>query len=530
MNKKQLKKEKELVNEMEESYSSLSSSDKVELLRLKCRTDFITYAKFITNQNFKAYKVHDLIGSYLQKIGDGEEDYIQSAISLPPRTGKSMLISQIFPSWQLGRSPTAQFIMSSYALKLTKENAIALTNYVTSKNFSWIYPECKINAKKCNLTAIRSENGGLISLASAESGVTGFGYGVIDSEDLPGIGILDDLLADGNSIAKMESTFNWAKTQFLTRNLPNYAVISMGTRFHCDDVIGRLLSSDRENWKELNVPALCIDEDNDVLNRKLGESHWPEFFPVSDLMIKRKTIGEREFNSLYQGQPAGEAGAIFKDHWIETHSRKFKHTYVYATIDTGYKADNLNDYTAICIWGLAKDRSLKLIDVVMERLEFPELQKLIIKVAKNHKVRCIYIEGRANGVPLIQTLKNYISTQIKELVPSKDKVLRANSVAPIVEQGLISIYDKIPNLEERLNDLTSFPFIKNDDFVDAFVYGVSVYRDELSGGSGVVSSGLRVKLPKLNYNSETISRKSLSVGSLVLENKSRSKNAAIKYL
>jgi hypothetical protein len=131
---------------------------------------------------------------------------------------------------------------------------------------------------------------------------------------------------------------------------------------------------------------------------------------------------------------------------------------------------------------------------------------------------------------LIQTLKNYISTQIKELVPSKDKVLRANSVAPIVEQGLISIYDKIPNLEERLNDLTSFPFIKNDDFVDAFVYGVSVYRDELSGGSGVVSSGLRVKLPKLNYNSETISRKSLSVGSLVLENKSRSKNAAIKYL
>ena len=506
MNKAEVAKEKQIVKEMEASLQTLSSSDKQELLRLKCRTDFLTYARFITSEvpiagKFQSFHVHEVIGNFLQRIGDGEKDYKQSAISLPPRTGKSLLISKVFPSWQMGRSPTAQFIMSSYALQLTNENSRAVIEYISHESFAWLFPECGVDRDKSNLSAIRNNNGGLIKIASAGGNVTGFGFGVIDDSELPGVGILDDLLADGNSIQVMETTFAWTQAQFLTRGLPNHAIISMGTRFHVDDVIGRLLKADPDGWKELNVPALCTDEENDVLGRKLGESHWPEFFPVENLEAIRKSIGDKDFNSLYQGRPAGEQGAIFKEHWFEYHAKnKAKYSHIYATVDTAYKADRMNDFTAICVWGYDnRERKLHLIHYFLERIEFPDLEKIAPQLVKTWKIRCVYIEGRAQGVPLIQTLKRTINIPIKELVPNKDKVLRANAIAPIVESGVVSLYENLPALGERLSELTSFPFIKNDDFVDAFVYGVTVYRDEIMGG-GSVHGGSRARLPRLVHD------------------------------
>lgn len=517
MNKRDLAKEKLVVKDMDENLKTLSSSDKLELLRLRCRTDFLTFARYITSEVstsgvFQPFKVHGLIGSYLQKIGDGEKEFSRTAISLPPRTGKSLLISKVFPAWQLGRSPAAQFIMASYALKLSNENSRAVLDFVTSDAFKWIFPECPIDPEKCNLKFIRSGAGGLIMVGSALGGVTGFGFGVISEDDLPGVGILDDLLEDGNSIATMESTFSWAQTQFLTRGLPNNAIISMGTRFHVDDVIGRLLKADPDRWRELNVPALCTDEETDPLHRKLGESHWPEFFPVRELEAIKKQ-GEAVFDTLYQGRPMGEQGAIFKQPWFQFHdTNSSKYDFIYATIDTAYKAETRNDFTAVCIWGYhKKTRKVHLIHVILEKLEFPDLQKLIPQWMDRWGVRCLYMEGRANGIPLMQSFKADLNITVKELVPSKDKILRANAIAPIVENGRVSIYKNIPHLPERLSELMSFPFIKNDDFVDAFVYGVQVFRDEIMGG-GTIHGGSRLKLPSYNHDYSSNSSKRSSLG------------------
>jgi predicted phage terminase large subunit-like protein len=539
MNKAEVKKERQTVKEMEANIASLSPPDKQELLRLKCRTDFLTYARFITSEvpiagKFQPFKVHEVIGHFLQKIGDGEKGYKQSAISLPPRTGKSLLISKVFPSWQMGRSPTAQFIMSSYALQLTNENSRAVIEYISHESWKWLFPECEIDKDKCNLSAIRNGNGGLIKIASAGGNVTGFGFGVISDEELPGVGILDDLLADGNSLTVMESTFAWTQAQFLTRGLPNHAIISMGTRFHVDDVIGRLLKADPDGWKELNVPALCIDEENDVLGRKLGQSHWPEFFPVENLEAIKKSIGDKDFNSLYQGRPAGEQGAIFKEHWFEYHGKnKTKYSYIYATIDPAYKAERTNDYTAICIWGFDKrENKLHLIHYILERMEFPEMEKLLPQLIKQWKIRAVYIEGRAAGMPLIQTLRRTTNISIKELVPNKDKVLRANAVAPLVETGILSLYENLPNLQERLSELTSFPFIKHDDWVDSVVYGLTVYRDELMGG-GTVHGGNRGQLPVLVHDPfyrGGSRRTSSEIGKIGVKNSSSSYHSSTRYL
>lgn len=505
MNKKQLEQEKQLVRDMTAKLSDLTPAEKKELLRLRCRTEFITYAKFITREVgnsgvFVPYQVHELICQYIQDICDGNPDYKRTTISLAPRSGKSLLISKLMPSWQLGRSPAAQFIMASYALKLTHENSRAILNYVTSDAFRWIFPECTINEKDCNLKTIRSEQGGIIMSASAGSGVTGFGFGVISGDDLPGIGILDDLLEDGNSAQVLESTFKWTATQFLTRGLPNNCVMSIGTRFHKEDVIGRLLSSDPEGWLELNVPALCLDEENDPLGRRLGESHWPEFFPVDALKSIEKQDKDT-FETLYLGRPRGEKGAIFKDMWFDRHEKNLSsYEYVFATADTALKKGEMNDSSAICIFGVVrKTRKLHLLHVYMEKMEFPDLLKAMPVWLKTWRVRAIYIESRASGLPLIQMLRKELNLPVREVIPTKDKILRANEVAPIAEDGRVSIYEGLPDLGDRMSELCAFPFTKKDDFVDAFCMGLKVFRDEIMGSAKATHGGNRTQLPQLNH-------------------------------
>jgi predicted phage terminase large subunit-like protein len=504
VNKKQLAEEKARVIEMSSRVELLSPEEKNELIRLKCRTEFITYAKVITRDVsssgvFVPYRVHELICNYIQKICDGEPDYKRTTISLAPRSGKSLLISKLMPSWQMGRSPSAQFIMASYALKLTHENSRAILNFVTSDTFKWIFPECTINAKDCNLKTIRTGQGGIIMSASAGSGVTGFGFGVISEEELPGIGILDDLLEDGNSLPVLETTFKWAATQFLTRGLPNNCVMSIGTRFHKEDVIGRLLSSDPEGWLEINVPALCLDEENDPLNRKLGESHWPEFFPVEALESIRKQ-DETTFKTLYLGRPQGEDGTIFKDLWFDHHdSNRQNYEYVYATADTALKKGEMNDSSVICIFGVVrKTRKLHLLNVYKEQMEFPDLLKAMPVWMKLWKTRALYVESRASGLPLIQMLRKELQMPVKEVIPTKDKILRANEVAPIAEDRRVSFYSGIPNLADLTSELCSFPYSRHDDFVDSFCMGLKVYRDEIMGSGKSSHGGSRIHLPQLN--------------------------------
>jgi predicted phage terminase large subunit-like protein len=505
VNKVERDKEKRLVVEMSSDIEKLSPEDKKELLRLRCRTEFITFAKFITreistNGVFVPYSVHSLICGYVQGICDGDPKFRRTVISLPPRTGKSLLISKLMPVWQLGRSPTAQFILASYALKLSQECSRSILSYATSEAFHWVFPECKVLEKNSNLKTIRSEQGGIIMSASTGGGVTGFGYGIISEDDLPGIGIMDDLLEDGNSPQVLESAWAWAARQFLTRGLPNNCVASVGTRFNTTDVSGKLIESDPDLWLQLNVPALCMDEDTDPLGRKLNESHWPEFFPTSALESIKKQ-DPKTFEVLYQGRPSNESGAIFKDFWFEQHDKNLtNYEYVYATADTALKKGEMNDSSVICILGVVKKtRKLHLLHVHKEKLEFPELLKAMPLWLKTWRVRALYIEARASGLPLIQMLRKELQIPVKEVIPTKDKVARANEAAPIAEEGRISIYSDIPGLGELISELTSFPFTKHDDFVDSFVLAIKVFRDEIMGSAKTEHGGSRIHLPQANY-------------------------------
>jgi hypothetical protein len=98
-------------------------------------------------------------------------------------------------------------------------------------------------------------------------------------------------------------------------------------------------------------------------------------------------------------------------------------------------------------------------------------------------------------------LRKELQTPVKEVIPTKDKILRANEVAPIAEDGRVSIYTDIPQLGELMTELCAFPFTKHNDFVDSFCMGLKVYRDEIMGSSKSMHGGSRVQLPQLNHSS-----------------------------
>jgi hypothetical protein len=96
-------------------------------------------------------------------------------------------------------------------------------------------------------------------------------------------------------------------------------------------------------------------------------------------------------------------------------------------------------------------------------------------------------------------LRKELQIPVKEVIPTKDKVARANEAAPIAEEGRISIYSDIPNLGELMAELTAFPFTKHDDFVDSFVLGVTVFRNEIMGSAKAAHGGSRIQLPQSNH-------------------------------
>jgi predicted phage terminase large subunit-like protein len=133
-------------------------------------------------------------------------------------------------------------------------------------------------------------------------------------------------------------------------------------------------------------------------------------------------------------------------------------------------------------------------------MEFPELLKAMPTWLKMWRVRTLYIESRASGLPLIQMLRTELKIPVKEIIPTKDKVLRANEVAPVAEDGRISIYSDMPGLSDFMSELTSFPYTKHDDRTDAFCAGLKIYRDEIMGSAKTEHGGSRIHLPQVNYN------------------------------
>ncbi|MEL7445574.1 MAG: terminase family protein, partial [Pseudomonadota bacterium] len=278
--------------------------------------------------------------------------------------------------------------------------------------------------------------------------------------------IIDDPLKDreeAESEIRRETVWNWFTSTAYTRLEGLKAIIVIQTRWHEDDLTGRLLEAEAEGkdqYKKLTLPAI---------NHR-GEALWPERFPADELIRTRDNIGPRDWSALYQQEPSPEEGTFFKREWFKRHKMMPTDAALYLTSDYAVTEDD-GDYTEHTLVGIAPDDMIYVSkDSWHGQTESDVWVEKKLDLIKAHRPNCAFGEAgviQKAMAPIIkrQMIKRKVYCRI-EWVPSiKDKATKARAIQARASMGMVSLPEG-PEGDRMLDQLVAFPAGKHDDFVD----------------------------------------------------------------
>lgn len=391
---------------------------------------------------------------------------------MPPRHGKSFIASERFPVWHLGRNPTHQVLMTSYGQVLSdrfskRARALAQSQLVIDTF------EMSMNAGRQAVHEWETTEGGAYRAVGIGGGATGTGCNIL---------IIDDPIKnaeEANSKAKRESDWEWYQTTAYTRGMPGFGVLIIQTRWHEDDLSGRLLAAAKkgegDDWEVVSYSAIA---DHDDENRKAGEPLHAARYDIEKLTQIRRAIGLRAWNSLYQQRPGAIEGTLFKRSWWKYYTElpnRFER--IVASWDCAFKGGEENDFVVGLIVGkIGSDYYV--IGRRRGQMDFVETIGAVKQLSTEFpQAKPILIEDAANGPAVISSLKGKISG-IVGFQPKGSKESRATIVTPLAEAGNIYLPDGATWLDEFIEEFASFPRGANDDQVDALTQSVMYLEQE----------------------------------------------------
>jgi predicted phage terminase large subunit-like protein len=233
-----------------------------------------------------------------------------------------------------------------------------------------------------------------------------------------------------------------------------------------------------DDWELLRLPAIAEDDEEyefeTVLGRRrvtrrAGEPLHPEREPKWVLDNIRRSVGEWIFACQYQQSPLPLGGGMVKREWFRSYGPEDlpeRFDSILLSLDTANKPSELSDYSAFTTWGISDGRSY-LLDVVRQRLEYPDLKRTVRALAEQHKANVILIEDRASGTQLIQELIDEGLYAVTRYAPEGDKQMRLYAQTAMIENGFVYLPREAPWLAEYLHEMLTFPNSKYDDQVDS---------------------------------------------------------------
>lgn len=389
-----------------------------------------------------------------------------------------MTVTESFPSWYIMRNPNKRVITTAYSDKLARKFGQRNKEKINEYGKELFDVSLKRDKSSKANWELDGSQGGMIS-SGITGGITGEGANLM---------IIDDPFK--NREQADSPTYRdkvWAEWQdtLSTRLSPDGAVILIMTRWHHDDLAGRLLKKESEKWDVVKLPAEA--EGKDLLDRDIGEPLWPSFgFDKEWLDEKKEEVGSRTWNALYQQRPSAQQGDIFKREWwnyYETVPKQLDE--VVQSWDTNFKGKQGTSYCVGQVWA-KKGANKYLIDQYRDRMDFPELIRAIQRLTNKYPdANAKLIEEKANGSAVIQTLRDKVSGLIA-VNPDSSKESRANSISPQIEAG--NVYLPQPQLhtwvEGFIEEHANFPNGEYDDQVDCCTQALDRLED--SSGSSLV--------------------------------------------
>lgn len=439
------------------------NDDEVLLL---ARMDLACYATALWPP-FELAAHHRCIVDKLEAVERGEIDRVM--IFMPPRHGKSFLGTQVFAAWFLGRHPDRSIITACYGQELADDFGRQVRNLVSDPLHHAIFPEFRLADDSNSMRRFGTTAGGSYYAVGRGGPITGRGAHLL---------LIDDPLKDAEE-ARSEvirrALHEWFSSVAYTRLQPGGAVVLISTRWHEDDLAGRLIREDPKGWDILCLPAIAEVDDG---FRRAGDALWPEKFPIMVLEEKRAVIGGAAFESLYQQRPAAAEGVIFKREWW----RYFRDPPAFRRIvhswDTAFKSGAENDFSVCTIWGVAGNGHYYLLWLWRGKVEFPDLKRRMISLAEQWKPIQILVEDKASGQSLIQELGYATALPIIPIKVDKDKRARAEAITPLIEAGVVFLPESAPWLQDFVDELAAFPNGVHDDAVDSTTQALNYLRHQ----------------------------------------------------
>lgn len=412
---------------------------------------------------------HRLIARHLEAVERGEIKRLM--ITMPPRHGKSMLASEFFPAWYMGRNPDHYVVTATYAQELADDFGRKVKNQIEDGAFREIFPGVGLadDSKSAKRFHIEGSHGGYEHATTQRGAFYAVGVG----GPLTGRGahllLIDDPVKnreDAESEVMRKKTKDWYTSTAYTRLMPGGRIVVIQTRWHEDDLAGWLQSEhDHEGWTVLDLPAI---NDN-------GEALWPEQYDVPALEQIKRALPPRDWSALYQQRPSPDTGDYFKREWIipvdDAHIPPRNTMAIYGASDYAVTADG-GDYTVHAVVGIAHDGRMFLLDLWRAQVSSDVwVDALCALVRKWKPIGWAEEAGQIKagiGPFLVKRMIDTESYTVREQFPTRgDKAVRAQSIrARMAMQGLY-VPSSAPWLSDLISELMSFPVGVHDDQADA---------------------------------------------------------------
>ena len=426
-------------------------------------------------------KHHRMLANMLMDIEQGEKDRI--CVNIPPRHGKSQLVSIMFPAWFLGRNPNKKVMMVSHTTDLAVDFGRKVRNLINTDAYRDIFSTVQLAADSKSAGRWNTNSGGEYYACGIGSALAGRGADLLLVDDPHS----EQDVINGN-FEVFEKAYEWFTFGARTRLMPGGRVAIIQTRWHMDDLTGRvtrdMAQNDRsDQYEVVEFPAILdiADKDSGVITQK---PLWPEFFDMEALLRTKASMPVFQWNAQYQQHPTAEEASIVKREWWRSWERESPPPceYVIMSLDAAAEKHNRADYTALTTWGVFLNEEegahhIILLNSIKDRLEFPELKELAMREYSDWEPDSFIVEKKSAGTAIYQEMRR-MGLPVQEYTPhrgSGDKLARLNSVADIVASGMVWV-PQTRWAEEVVEEIAGFPFMSHDDLVDSTVMALMRFR------------------------------------------------------
>lgn len=390
-------------------------------------------------------------------------------ISMPPQEGKTSRCSRDWVISELTRDPNTRVTIVSYGADKASDIGRSIRDAILFHG-DQLGLHVSPAAKAMDNLQLVEGSGGVRSVGLG-GGLTGFATDIMILDD-----VSRDLDAASSPAARRRVWAIWTGT-ILTRLAPTTPVVVVGTRFHEDDLHGRILRSPgAAEWEVVSIPAQA--EEGDVLGRPPGAWLWSARGRTSaDWLATKASVGARAWEAIYQGNPTPPAGdVIARTGWrYWTRQPDLTGAVLIQSWDLAFKATARSDFVVGQVWAKVHER-FWLLDQERGRWGFTDTLAAMKRLSDRwpHAVVRL-IEDKANGSATLDALKAQSVTGLVAVQPRGSKEERVEACTPLIDAGLVILPS--PAIHEWADDFveeaSAFPNGTHDDQIDAMTQALA---------------------------------------------------------